>query len=83
MDFIIEPATGNYRKGKEALSRELNIENCGPILTVSETARVLKVSETTVYSLIRAKKINAVKITSKPYRISRESLREFLCLASA
>lgn len=63
------------------LNKDLNIENCGPILTVSEAAKVLKVSDTTVYSLIRAEKLHAVKITSKLYRISRESVKEFLCIA--
>lgn len=57
---------------------ELTLENCGPVLTVSEVAQVLKISETTVYTLIRAKKLHAIKITNKLYRVSRKSIQEFL-----
>lgn len=81
MDYIIETTPYVHHKSRNVLLCELNIDNCGPILTVSEATQVLKVSETTVYSLIRAKRINAVKITGKLYRISRESLKEFLHIA--
>lgn len=59
----------------------INIETCAPILTVSEAAKVLRVSDKTVYTLIRAGKIFAVKVSSRLYRVSRDSLKQYLNIA--
>ena len=59
----------------------INIETCAPILTVSEAAEVLRVSDKTVYTLIRAGKIFAVKVSSRLYRVSRDSLKQYLNIA--
>lgn len=47
------------------------------VLTVDEAKAILKVSRKTLYSLIRSKRINAVKV-GRGWRILRVSIEDFL-----
>lgn len=48
------------------------------LLTVQEVADKLRLGERTVYRLIESKKLKAVKISRKAYRVSEAELKKFL-----
>lgn len=48
------------------------------LLTVKEVSKTLKLSQRTVYRLIEAGRLNAIKISRKAYRIPEEELVRFL-----
>lgn len=49
----------------------------GPLLTVAEVARILRVSNMTVYRLIKAGELPALRV-GKNYRIRESELETFL-----
>ena len=49
----------------------------GPLLTVAEVAEVLRVSNMTVYRLIKAGELSALRV-GKNYRIRESELEAFL-----
>jgi excisionase family DNA binding protein len=54
----------------------------GPLLTVAEVADVLRVSNMTVYRLIKAGQLPALRV-GKNYRIRSQDLDEFLVTGTA
>lgn len=46
--------------------------------TIEEVAKLLKVSEMTIYRYIKAKKLSAYKLGRKAYRIKDKDLQAFL-----
>lgn len=54
----------------------------GPLLTVAEVAEVLRVSTMTVYHLIKANDIPALRV-GKNYRIRQPDLEAYLVTGSA
>jgi len=48
------------------------------LLTVKEVSETLKLSQRTVYRLIEAGRLNAIKISRKAYRIPERELANFL-----
>ena len=48
------------------------------ILTLEEVAKIMKVSNKTVYRWIAGKKLRAAKIGRKTYRILAKDLRRFI-----
>jgi excisionase family DNA binding protein len=57
--------------------REAKRPSTGPLLTVSEVAKVLRVSNMTVYRLIKAGEIPALRV-GKIYRIREHDLESYL-----
>lgn len=47
-------------------------------LTIKEVSKKLKISERTVYRLIKAGKLKVLKISKKAFRISEKDLLQFL-----
>jgi excisionase family DNA binding protein len=58
-------------------SREGRGAHVGPLLTVAEVADVLRVSNMTVYRLIKAGDISALRV-GKNYRIRQQVLEDYL-----
>lgn len=48
------------------------------VLTLEEVAKILKVSQKTVYRWIAAKKLRAAKMGRKTYRILAKDLKRFI-----
>ncbi len=55
-----------------------NKNNIGELLTIKEVAEKLRLNPRTVYRLIEADKLKAIKISRKAYRISEKELINFL-----
>jgi excisionase family DNA binding protein len=53
----------------------------GPLLTVAEVARLLRVSNMTVYRLIKAGELPALRV-GKNYRIREADLQAFLAVGT-
>jgi excisionase family DNA binding protein len=53
----------------------------GPLLTVAEVADVLRVSNMTVYRLIKAGDLSALRV-GKNYRIRQQELEDYLASGS-
>jgi excisionase family DNA binding protein len=62
-------------------SRESRRAEVGPLLTVAEVADVLRVSNMTVYRLIKAGDISALRV-GKNYRIRQQELEGYLAQGS-
>ena len=54
------------------------MENKKDFYTVEEIARMLSLNKNTIYTLIKDKKLKAIKISRKAIRIKREDLDTFL-----
>ncbi len=52
--------------------------NENELFTVAEIAEYLKISKMTVYKMIKAKKLPALKIGEKCVRITKEKLNEYI-----
>lgn len=48
------------------------------ILTLEEVAKIMKVSQKTVYRWVAAKKLRAAKIGHKTYRVLEKDLMKFI-----
>jgi excisionase family DNA binding protein len=48
------------------------------ILTLEEVAKIMKVSQKTVYRWVSAKKLRAAKIGHKTYRVLEKDLMKFI-----
>jgi len=53
------------------------VSNYG-ILTLEEVAKIMKVSQKTVYRWVAAKKLRAAKIGHKTYRVLEKDLMKFI-----
>jgi excisionase family DNA binding protein len=62
-------------------SREVSGPSVGPLLTVAEVADMLRVSNMTVYRLIKAGDISALRV-GKNYRIRQQELEDYLASGS-
>jgi excisionase family DNA binding protein len=61
--------------------REGSGPSVGPLLTVAEVADMLRVSNMTVYRLIKAGDISALRV-GKNYRIRQQELEDYLVSGS-
>jgi excisionase family DNA binding protein len=48
------------------------------LLTVKDVASILRVKKTYVYDLINAHKIDAVRLSERRYRFTKEAVRNYL-----
>ena len=48
------------------------------LLTIREVADKLRLGERTVYRLIESKRLKAIKVSRKAYRVSESELKKFL-----
>jgi len=54
------------------------VSNNYGILTLEEVAKIMKVSQKTVYRWVAAKKLRAAKIGHKTYRVLEKDLMSFI-----
>lgn len=48
------------------------------VYTVPEVAKILKISKNQVYTLIYEKRLKAIRLSKRGFRVSEEALHEFL-----
>lgn len=70
------PERASRRRAPESNPQDL-LDTMGDLITASEAARVLKMSQTAVYRLCRNGGLRAVRI-GKAWRISKASLRDLI-----